>query len=118
MYSLIAWLIPSEWQIFIFDHVLQFEIFNNNNKFIKVMKNSTKKEGIFTFICRFIVMQNSVMKYMTRIGQNTGTLNASKNVQMTPINVLLTIDSQNLNSGNRRINGRNSSLLWVGRLGP
>lgn len=32
-------------------------------------------------ICLFMVMQKSMMKYMTRMGQNTGTLNASKKVQ-------------------------------------
>jgi hypothetical protein len=58
------------------------------------------------------------MKYMTRIGQNTGTLNASKNVQIIPIIVLLVIAYQNLNSGKRRINGRNSSFERVGNSGP
>lgn len=32
-------------------------------------------------ICLFMVIQKSMMKYITRMGQNTGTLNASKNVQ-------------------------------------
>lgn len=41
-----------------------------------------EKVWSFTLICLFIVMQNSMMKYMTRIGQNTGTLKASKNVQI------------------------------------
>lgn len=35
-----------------------------------------------TLICLFIVMQKSMMKYITSIGQNTGTLKASKNVQI------------------------------------
>lgn len=34
------------------------------------------------FICLFIVIQKSMMKYITRIGQNTGTLKASKKVQI------------------------------------
>lgn len=33
-----------------------------------------------TFICLFIVMTKSIQKYITKIGQNTGILNASKNV--------------------------------------
>lgn len=37
---------------------------------------------VFTFICLFIVIQKSMMKYITRIGQNTGTLKASKKVQI------------------------------------
>lgn len=63
-------------------------------------------------------MQKSVMKYMTRIGQKTGTLKTSKNVQMIAMVVDLVIAYQNLNSGSRRMNGRNSSLLRVGKLGP
>lgn len=63
-------------------------------------------------------MQNSVMKYITSIGQKTGTLKKSKNVHIRPMIVLFVIDSQNLNSGRRRMNGRNSSLLRVGKLGP
>lgn len=71
-----------------------------------------------TRICRFIVIQNRVMKYMTRMGQNTGTLKTSKNVQTSAIVVDFVIAYQNLNSGNRRMNGRNSSLLRVGNAGP
>lgn len=63
-------------------------------------------------------MQNNVMKYMTSIGQNTGILKQSKNVHIIAIVVLFVMLSQNLNSGNLRINGRNSSLLRVGKLGP
>lgn len=58
------------------------------------------------------------MKYMTNIGQNTGMLNTSKNVQIIPITVLFVVAYQNLNSGNRRINGRNSSFDLVGNSGP
>lgn len=72
----------------------------------------------FTLICRFMVMQNNVIKYITRIGQKTGMLKASKNVHKIPISVLLEMDSQNLNSGSLRINGRNSSLDFVGSSGP
>lgn len=71
-----------------------------------------------TLICRFIVMQNNVIKYITNIGQNTGMLNTSKNVQIIPITVLFEIAYQNLNSGNRRMNGRNSSFDRVGSSGP
>lgn len=63
-------------------------------------------------------MQNRVKKYMTNIGQNTGMLNASMKVQQKPTSVLFVTDSQNLNSGNRRINGLNSSVDLVGRAGP
>lgn len=53
----------------------------------------------FTLICLFIVIQNSVIKYITRMGQKTGMLKASKNVQIIPISVLFDTDNQNLNSG-------------------
>jgi len=52
-----------------------------------------------TFICRFIVMQNNVMKYMTRIGQNTGMLKKSKNVHTKAMTVAFVAEYQNLNSG-------------------
>lgn len=71
-----------------------------------------------TLICLFIVIQNKVMKYITNIGQNTGMLKQSKNVQTTPIKVLFVTEYQNLNSGSRLMNGLNSSLALVGNSGP
>lgn len=71
-----------------------------------------------TLICLFIVMQNSVMKYMTRMGQNTGMLQKSNMVHTMAITVDLHTEYQNLNSGSRRMNGRNSSLDRVGSSGP
>lgn len=73
---------------------------------------------LLTLICLFIVIQNSVMKYITSIGQNTGMLNASINVQKKPMIVLFVTESQNLNSGNLLMNGRNSSVALVGSAGP
>lgn len=35
---------------------------------------------IITLICLFIVKKKRIKKYMTRIGQNTGTLKQSKKV--------------------------------------
>lgn len=52
------------------------------------------------------------------MGQNTGMLNTSKNVQIIPMTVLFEIAYQNLNSGNRRMNGRNSWFDRVGNSGP
>lgn len=65
-----------------------------------------------------MVMQNNVIKYITKIGQNTGTLKQSKKVQISAITVLLLIEYQNLNSGNRLTNGLNSSFALVGSSGP
>ena len=45
-------------------------------------------------------MQNSVMKYMTRIGQKTGMLKKSKNVHKKAMTVAFVAEYQNLNSGN------------------
>ena len=65
-----------------------------------------------------MVMQKSVMKYMTSIGQKTGTLKSSKKVQKKAMTVALVAEYQNLNSGRRLINGRNSSFCRVGSSGP
>lgn len=52
------------------------------------------------------------------MGQNTGTSKNWKNVKNIDNNVDFTTEYQNLNSGNRRINGRNSSFALVGKDGP
>lgn len=69
-------------------------------------------------IWRFIVIQNKTIKYKTRMGQNTGTSKNLKNVKNIDNNVDFTTEYQNLNSGNRRINGLNSSFARVGKDGP
>jgi len=71
-----------------------------------------------TLICLFMVIQKRVMKYMTRMGQNTGMLKQSKNVQIIAIVVDFVTEYQNLNSGSRRMNGLNSSFALVGSSGP
>lgn len=86
-----------------------------NKKINKIIENKMEK---LTLICRFIVIQNNVIKYITNIGQNTGILKHSKNVQNKPINVLFVTEYQNLNSGKRLMNGRNSSFALVGNSGP
>lgn len=58
------------------------------------------------------------MKYITNIGQKTGMLKTSNIVQLNAIIVDLITEYQNLNSGSRLINGRNSSLAFVGNSGP
>ena len=63
-------------------------------------------------------MQNNVMKYMTKIGQNTGMLKKSKKVQVKAMIVDLVAEYQNLNSGSRRMKGRNSSFCLVGSSRP
>jgi len=73
---------------------------------------------IICLICRFIVMQNRVMKYITKIGQNTGMLKNSKKEHTKAMVVALVAEYQNLNSGSRLMNGRNSSFCEVGRPGP
>ena len=42
-----------------------------------------------TLICLFIVKKKRIMKYMTKIGQKTGMLKASKNVQNKAIRIAL-----------------------------
>lgn len=72
----------------------------------------------FTFICRFIVIQNNVMKYITNIGQKTGMLKQSNRVHPMAKSVDFVTEYQNLNSGNLLINGLNSSFDLVGNSGP
>jgi hypothetical protein len=55
-------------------------------------------ESAVTLICLFIVMQNSVIKYITRIGQKTGMLKNSKKVQTKAMTVAFVAEYQNLNS--------------------
>ena len=38
-------------------------------------------DELFTLICRFMVKVKRIQKYMTRMGQNTGMLQASKQVR-------------------------------------
>ena len=45
-----------------------------------------------------MVMQKSVMKYITKIGQKTGILKNSKKVQIKAITVAFVAEYQNLNS--------------------
>lgn len=75
------------------------------------------KNGL-TLICRFMVIQKRVIKYITRIGQNTGILNTSKKVRIVALIVETVTACQNLNSGSLRIKGLNSSLDFVGSSGP
>ena len=51
---------------------------------------------------------------MTSIGQNTGILKASNNVQNIAIRIALVTELKNLNLGNLLINGQNSSELLIG----
>lgn len=62
-----------------------------------------------------LVKLNRIMKYTTNTGQNTGTLNISNQVARKPSTIARVLECQNLNSGNRRIKGRNSSSCFVGR---
>lgn len=58
------------------------------------------------------------MKYITKIGQNTGMLKKSNIVQHKAMTVDLVTEYQNLNSGSRLMNGLNSSFDFVGSSGP
>lgn len=83
---------------------------------MKHWKCATNSES--TLIWRFIVRQNRVMKYITKIGQNTGILKTSKKVHTKAIIVDFETEYQNLNSGSLLMKGRNSSFTLVGNSGP
>ena len=105
------WLAEREGDVTIPNHVLQQ---------ILIMFAGTTFNVIscITLICLFIVMTKRVMKYMTRMGQKTGMLKNSKKVQPKPMSVAFVAEYQNLNSGSRRMNGRNSSFCLVGSASP
>lgn len=86
-------------------------------------------------ICLFIVRLKRIIKYITRIGQNTGILKIGNRVSTkatkralvpeylqissssSPITCYVNTD-QNLNSGSLLTNGLNSWLALVGSAGP
>ncbi len=71
-------------------------------------------------ICLFIVIKNKTPKYINKMGQNTGTSNTLKKVMTSEVAAPRVQAIQNLNSGSRRANGRNSlpSLAEEGSPGP
>lgn len=60
-----------------------------------------------------LVRENKMIKYTTKTGQNTGTLKTENHVHTKLIAMALVAECQNLNSGKRRMNGRNSSSCLV-----
>jgi hypothetical protein len=65
-----------------------------------------------------LVSENRINQYTTSTGQKTGMLKISNHVHRKPIAIALVALCQNLNSGSRRINGRNSSSCFVGSEDP
>ncbi len=63
-----------------------------------------------------LVKTNRMIQYMTRTGQKTGTLKISNQLHTKAMTMARVAQYQNLNSGNRRMKGRNSSSLLVGRI--
>ena len=52
-----------------------------------------------------MVIINNTMKYISKIGQNTGMSNIVKNVMKKAVHVALIQEYQNLNSGSLRAKG-------------
>src|SRR5690554_3031887 len=63
-----------------------------------------------------LVKKNRMNQYMTSTGQKTGTLNTSNQLHTKAMATARVAQYQNLNSGRRRMKGRNSSSALVGRL--
>lgn len=61
-----------------------------------------------------LVKKKRINQYITRTGQNTGTLKISNQLQKNAMTMTLVAECQNLNSGRRRMKGRNSSSCFVG----
>lgn len=86
--STVPWFTMGERDVAIFDHVLKTETsFLKSSSFIRCIHKHYV--DMVTLICLFIVIQKRVMKYMTKIGQNTGILKASKQVQNIAITIAL-----------------------------
>ena len=81
-------------------------------------ENGTYRCLIMCLICCFIVMKNSMNQYMRSMGQKTGTSKIGTNVMKNAMTKLLMDRYQNLNSGSLLTKGLNSSLPFVGRVGP
>jgi len=64
-----------------------------------------------------LVRTNRMIQYMTRTGQKTGISKTENQLHTKAMAMARVAECQNLNSGRRRINGRNSSSFLVGRLG-
>lgn len=61
-----------------------------------------------------LVRKNRMNQYITKTGQKTGTLNISNQLQKKASAMTVVAECQNLNSGRRRMKGRNSSSDFVG----
>lgn len=62
-----------------------------------------------------LVKTKRMNQYMSKMGQNTGTLKISNQLQTNEMAIARVAECQNLNSGRRRMKGRNSSSCLVGR---
>ena len=68
----------------------------------------------FWWMESLLVRVNKINQYTTKTGQKTGTSKIENHVQTNPIAIALVAECQNLNSGRRRMKGRNSSSCFVG----
>lgn len=62
-----------------------------------------------------LVKKNKINQYITNTGQNTGISKTLNHEHTNEIAIARVAECQNLNSGRRRMNGRNSSSCLMGR---
>ena len=72
------------------------------------MSGAFLNDNVFTFICRFIVRLNRMMKYITSIGQKTGTSKISKNVQNIATTIAFVADSLYRKAGEK-----NKTIIFI-----
>jgi hypothetical protein len=94
-----------KWDISVFDHVL-----NLSSHYISI-----RRGPVACSYENLLVKVKRINQYITNTGQNTGTSNMENHVHTKPIVMALVAEYQNLNSGNLRIKGLNSSSCFVGR---
>jgi len=82
----------------------------------EVEEEPQKRPGRTHHNHHLLVKKKRMHQYISNNGQKTGRSNASKKLQKSEIAIATVAECQNLNSGSRRTNGRNSCSSFVGRI--
>jgi len=77
---------------------------------MRLYMEEPNREGV-----TILVKANRINQYTTKTGQKTGRSNMENHEQTNPMATAFVAEYQNLNSGSRLTNGRNSSSCFVGR---
>lgn len=98
-----------EWNVAIFDHVLDLSSHCPSQQLSPTQGELKGGMG------GVLVKKNKINQYITNTGQNTGISKTLNHEHTKEITIARVAECQNLNSGKRRIKGRNSSSCLMGR---